>query len=300
MTAGRELLGRLIRDELAGVALRGVTLPEVPRETSTLHGLLNLWRGSNIARFGSKRDCADVDGLGRVGRNGQCALAYGSACRPKAIFEPVLSSSFSHVQASFALHGFSSELSRYDLFHGHLFRSSLDGTSFLGVLFHSYEYPASDACVLPGVNLGHCAAGSAVRPTLAEWRYRNALWGCWWNVAAREVEEEAMSHRSRRPSRQQRRQRRLRASGRPLHLGMASEPRQAVWLLDGSAAAVGDLRVDGSPFGELCPNAVDESALGQPIADLYDAGGVMGSGSGNGRRRSSSSGRVWCAHVRSS
>jgi hypothetical protein len=63
-------------------------------------------------------------------------------------------------------------LSRYDLFHGHLFLSA-GGT--IGVLLHAQEYPAFDEDAF-SVHLGYCQEGSGVRYELNNMNYRNILW----------------------------------------------------------------------------------------------------------------------------
>jgi hypothetical protein len=72
-------------------------------------------------------------------------------------------------------------LSRWDLFHGHLFACHQRGA--LGVLFHCREYPAFDEAAFP-YSLGFCQAGSELRYEAAAQDWRNVLWyqvgGAWW------------------------------------------------------------------------------------------------------------------------
>ncbi|XP_047066938.1 uncharacterized protein LOC124674928 [Lolium rigidum] len=68
--------------------------------------------------------------------------------------------------------GFNVSLTRYDLFHGHLFLAS--GTGRLGILFHAKEYPAVDNELFP-YNLGYCQAGSDVSYD-DSMNLRNILW----------------------------------------------------------------------------------------------------------------------------
>jgi hypothetical protein len=63
-------------------------------------------------------------------------------------------------------------LSRYDLFHGHLFLASESGR--LGILFHAKEYPAYDKKVFP-YNMGYCQRGSDVKYN-DSMNLRNILW----------------------------------------------------------------------------------------------------------------------------
>mmetsp|Transcript_15952 Transcript_15952/g.34599 ORF Transcript_15952/g.34599 Transcript_15952/m.34599 type:complete len:348 (-) Transcript_15952:10-1053(-) len=63
------------------------------------------------------------------------------------------------------------KLSRYDLYHGHLFLSA-EG---LGILLHAQEYPALEEEAFP-VHLGYCQAGSPVQYDVNNMNYRNILW----------------------------------------------------------------------------------------------------------------------------
>lgn len=63
-------------------------------------------------------------------------------------------------------------LSRYDLFHGHLFRDHVHG--HLGVLLHCKEYPAFDPALFP-VALGYCQQGSDVAFDQQEMDRRNVV-----------------------------------------------------------------------------------------------------------------------------
>ncbi|AED93717.1 unnamed protein product [Arabidopsis thaliana] len=68
--------------------------------------------------------------------------------------------------------GLNVSLSRYDLFHGHLFLASESGR--LGILFHAKEYPAYDKKVFP-YNMGYCQRGSDVKYN-DSMNLRNILW----------------------------------------------------------------------------------------------------------------------------
>ncbi|KAK6347714.1 hypothetical protein TWF718_005551 [Orbilia javanica] len=64
-------------------------------------------------------------------------------------------------------------LSRFDLFHGHLFANPSTGT--IGVVFHSKEYPAENADAFP-FNLGFCQIDSNVTFSDNVMRKRNIVW----------------------------------------------------------------------------------------------------------------------------
>ncbi|RVD89197.1 uncharacterized protein DFL_000213 [Arthrobotrys flagrans] len=64
-------------------------------------------------------------------------------------------------------------LSRFDLFHGHLFANP--STSTVGVVFHSKEYPAENADTFP-FNLGFCQINSNVTFANKIMRKRNLVW----------------------------------------------------------------------------------------------------------------------------
>ncbi|KAJ3153723.1 hypothetical protein HDU86_005055 [Geranomyces michiganensis] len=64
-------------------------------------------------------------------------------------------------------------LSRFDLFHAHVFANTATGTA--GVVFHSREYPAQDAAKFP-FNLGFCQVGSDEPFDDAVMRRRNLVW----------------------------------------------------------------------------------------------------------------------------
>ncbi|KAF3785008.1 hypothetical protein EJ110_NYTH10599 [Nymphaea thermarum] len=68
--------------------------------------------------------------------------------------------------------GFPVSLSRYDLFHGHLFLAANSGR--LGILFHAREYPAYEKNVFP-YHMGYCQTGSDVRYDKSM-NFRNILW----------------------------------------------------------------------------------------------------------------------------
>ena len=69
-------------------------------------------------------------------------------------------------------------LTRWDLFHGHLFHAAgqegLRGGG-LGILLHAKEYPARDAARFP-LDLGFCQAGSPLAWKQAGMDWRNLLW----------------------------------------------------------------------------------------------------------------------------
>ncbi|EPS61985.1 hypothetical protein M569_12807, partial [Genlisea aurea] len=70
--------------------------------------------------------------------------------------------------------GLNVSLSRYDLFHGHLFLAK--NTSRLGILFHAKEYPAYDKQAF-SFNMGYCQMGSNVAfDDDDSMNLRNILW----------------------------------------------------------------------------------------------------------------------------
>jgi hypothetical protein len=75
---------------------------------------------------------------------------------------------FELIQSSSA---FGTKLSRFDLFHGHLF--SRNGT--VGIVFHSEEYPSFDAHTFP-VSLGFCQDGSDLQYSEEKMEKRNYIW----------------------------------------------------------------------------------------------------------------------------
>ncbi|XP_010938410.2 uncharacterized protein [Elaeis guineensis] len=79
---------------------------------------------------------------------------------------------FELIVARAPLVGLNVSLSRYDLFHGHLFLASESGR--LGILFHAKEYPAYDKKSFP-YNLGHCQTESDVVYD-DSMNLRNILW----------------------------------------------------------------------------------------------------------------------------
>ncbi|XP_057961140.1 uncharacterized protein LOC131153105 [Malania oleifera] len=68
--------------------------------------------------------------------------------------------------------GLNVSLSRYDLFHGHLFIAS--DSRRLGILFHAKEYPACEKEIFP-YNMGYCQLGSTVTYD-DSMNFRNILW----------------------------------------------------------------------------------------------------------------------------
>ncbi|KAL6582603.1 hypothetical protein OROMI_004681 [Orobanche minor] len=68
--------------------------------------------------------------------------------------------------------GLNISLSRYDLFHGHLFLAKESGR--LGILFHAKEYHAYDREIFP-YNMGYCQVGSNVAYDNSM-NLRNILW----------------------------------------------------------------------------------------------------------------------------
>jgi hypothetical protein len=183
---------------------------------------------------------------------GICELAGGSLHRTHPELENFFTKTFDAVVDSREHHGCTTKLSRHDLFHGHLFRTTLstgieldEEMSLLGILFHCADYPAKDDDleVMAGFDLGHCQTGSDCRPTLHDWRYRNVLWSAWW------------------PNQR--------------YDSTTFMPRQSIWLLDGEAPEVSHLRIDASSFGPDCPNTVWEGHFGSHIGDIYNINNVV-------------------------
>ncbi|KAJ0977724.1 hypothetical protein J5N97_013198 [Dioscorea zingiberensis] len=79
---------------------------------------------------------------------------------------------FELIAARAPLVGFNVSLSRYDLFHGHMFLATDSGR--LGILFHAKEYPAYEKKDFP-YNLGYCQRGSNVAYDNSI-NLRNILW----------------------------------------------------------------------------------------------------------------------------
>lgn len=134
--------------------------------------------------------------------------------------------------------------------------------SMLGILFHCAEYPESscvdgdgqgnsgtqdgdeEPTILQGIDLGYCQRGSDCRPSLEEWRFRNALWTTSW---ANETSFRGDVHKD----------------------CTIQQLQQSIWLLDEESPGVAKLRIDGSEFGACCPNTVYEGFLGDPIGDIF-------------------------------
>ncbi|XP_078444960.1 T-box protein [Wolffia australiana] len=68
--------------------------------------------------------------------------------------------------------GLNINLSRYDLFHGHIFLAP--DTGRLGILFHAREYPAYEKNIFP-INMGYCQRGSCLAYD-DSMNLRNILW----------------------------------------------------------------------------------------------------------------------------
>lgn len=65
------------------------------------------------------------------------------------------------------------DLTRYDLFHAHLFRAT-DDRGRLGLLFHAKEFPV--LCKEFPYNLGYCQRGSTMQNDSTGLDWRNFLW----------------------------------------------------------------------------------------------------------------------------
>lgn len=222
-----------------GAVVRGAVLPALQRaESQALH---HIWQNGVSVLVDHHSETSPRD-AGLV--FGHCRLTHGNVWRASSDYEKLFAGTFHFVVESHALHGIQTYMSPYDLFHGHLVRGKVGDFATLNVLFHCAEYPAYGSGIFD-FHLGHCQVGSDCTPSLQAWRYRNVLWSSWWPLesAARQI-----------------------GITQPV-------AEQALWLLDGMANAVADLRVDATPFGPKCPNTVWEGNFGCRIADIYHLGG---------------------------
>ncbi|KAL3688868.1 hypothetical protein R1sor_015177 [Riccia sorocarpa] len=104
----------------------------------------------------------------------KCSLTkfeYGRRFRNREINE-YLTTLFKTIQKLSPTAGLNISLSRYDLFHGHMFTAH--DTGRLGILFHAREFPAYDEKRFP-LNLGFCQKGSSV-PYDNSMTTRNIVW----------------------------------------------------------------------------------------------------------------------------
>eukprot|EP00976_Prorocentrum_cordatum_P097791 1191136-Prorocentrum_minimum.AAC.4 len=104
----------------------------------------------------------------------QCTLTR-STCGRRFVSREVniyFASVFEAAIATAAEVGADFTLSRFDLFHGHMFLSAR-GT--LGVLLHAQEYPAFEEGGFP-VHLGYCQVGSPLQYEIDNMNFRNILW----------------------------------------------------------------------------------------------------------------------------
>lgn len=209
---------------------------------------------------------------------GPCQLhAGGTVHRVHPNLEPFLADTFRSVRASMNHNGYATELSRFDLFHGHVFQRSIFSSqvALVGILFHCAEYPAvhpssstfeddhtsnenGEFVILKDVDLGLCQLGSTCHPTLDEWRFRNVLWSTWWPLVR-------TSNNNNRTSDEKQ---------QPMNV-LTGSLSQAIWLLDGLSPEVAELRVDCEPFGPNCPNTVFEGFLGDMLGDIYYLNGDL-------------------------
>ncbi|GMG99738.1 hypothetical protein Nepgr_001578 [Nepenthes gracilis] len=112
----------------------------------------------------------DVDGS----KENQCELTrtpYGR-CFINEELNSYLASLFELIACRGPMVGLNISLSRFDLFHGHLFLATESGR--LGILFHAKEYPAYDKEDFP-YNMGYCQKGSNVAYD-DSMNLRNILW----------------------------------------------------------------------------------------------------------------------------
>ena len=232
------------------VARPGIPLDAVPSMSSA--ALQQIWKhGPSKLHNGHK--CR----LGELASYGRCQLVTGDAFGISPPLDTFFSDTFDTVVGSMRTYGFETQLSRYDLFHGHLFQNHFPNidAALIGMLFHCAEYPSfftsTENMRMDDVfwNLGYCQDGSNCSPSVEEWRFRNVLWlGSW--KTEEEKDEEALD---------------------------TMMVQQTLWLLDGQAPEIAELRVDDATiFGPECPNTVYEGYLGNMIADVYNVSGVLG------------------------
>lgn len=251
---GKELLRTLVLaeddsttvDKVQNLARPGICLHPLT-SIVTRTALQQIWtHGSSKLSSDIHPMCTNQEKLFRYG---SCHLLSSSleACKVHQVtphLEPLLASTFDNVLGSMALYGFNTQQSRFDLFHGHMFRTQLSSSAVLGMLFHCAEYPSSSPW-----NLGYCQMDSNCYPTHEEWRFRNVLWTASWNKRD------------------------------------ASTISQSVWLLDGFAPQISDLRMDSTPLLidystkekmlPNCTNTVYEGCFGDLIGDIFNVSGVL-------------------------
>lgn len=248
---GRNLLQSCISGDPQIPARRGTNLR--PLSSSSIEQVKQLWGEGSAAIKGEQMDMDILE-------FGQCQLHGGADMfRLKPQLEPLMMQTFGSVVESMNTYGYKTRLSRFDLFHGHLFRTTVSSRyALIGMLFHCAEYPAmihtaqSTTCsatpILKEINLGFCQQYSTCQPSLDEWRYRNVVWSTWWDISASDIP--ALSKSSSSSSSKQ------------------VSQNQAIWLLDGASPEIHMLRVDGSDFGPDCPNSVYEGFLGETLGDV--------------------------------
>jgi hypothetical protein len=269
-TTSKDASNKHLLDDLlsgkAGIALPGQQLGPVPDPTAarlTQAAAIPIQPPNQGWILPRKYSLDEIPGM----KLERCTLANEPMFRVGPELESYFADTFQAVIESHKLHGNTVQMSRYDLFHGHLFYSSttraMDDemtsqkirTEQLGILFHCAEYPAKDSDVLTGIDLGSCQIDSTCRPSLNEWRYRNVLWSAWWNNSSTNNDDDDDDDDDD-----------------------TTNMKQGMWLLDGAAPEIADCRMDGSEFGPQCPNSVWEGYLGTVLADIYCLG----------------DGKVWC------
>jgi hypothetical protein len=249
--AGRSLLESCISGDPQIPARRGTTLR--PLSTSSVAQIKQIWGQGAAAIKGVQLGDNDANTL----QFGACRLHGGAELfRLTPKMDPIMMQTFVSVVESMKIYGYKTRLSRFDLFHAHLFRTSLlSRYALIGMLFHCAEFPAinstkSTSCsaksgsILKDINLGFCQQDSTCEPSLEEWRFRNVVWSTWWDLSETDFPalqssfSEEVSHN------------------------------QVIWLLDGASPDIHKLRIDGSEFGPGCPNAVYEGYLGETLGEV--------------------------------
>ena len=267
---------------------------------------------------------------------GPCQLHGGRSEQIHRIsreIDPLISTTFENAQQSMKAFGYSTELTRYDLFHGHIFEqrnlelnfcssisSSVNATTTIalfGILFHCAEYPAvfplplndtltNSSAVPPHVEqlelyhdtsnyhndkdqeeqnadeistpttLGYCQDGSTCRPSLEEWRFRNLLWVCWWNVTSDDETNYDDDEKNSKVDNGKVDEAKKKIISFDDKYDDGHTINQAMWHLDGQSLHIANLRVDdGETFGPECTNTVYEGFLGDSIGDVFYLNGEL-------------------------
>ncbi|KAL2630984.1 hypothetical protein R1flu_015670 [Riccia fluitans] len=163
---------RIMGDELSGQSLRSVESPPVAIKQLARSAVE--WGGDlNVILNELEPMNYSIPDIERIDEDG-CSLTkfdFGRRFKNREINE-YLTNLFRTIQKLAPTAGLNISLSRYDLFHGHMFTAH--GTGRLGILFHAREFPAFDEKRFP-LNLGFCQKGSNV-PYDHTMTSRNIVW----------------------------------------------------------------------------------------------------------------------------